>query len=86
MKVIERVHGLSVRYCYYYYYLCVRVQSEQFQSSFAPHFGLNISGSLLERKQKSHQTPKQRVGQIHGQFYLCLVWTKVIQTIKGLNY
>lgn len=84
MKVIEKVHGLSVRYCYYYY-LCVRVQSEQFQSSFTPHFGLNISGSLMERKQVT-KTPKQRVGQIHVQFYPCLIWTKVIQMMKGLNY
>ena len=33
---------------YYLHHLCVRVQSKQFQASFTPHFGLNISGSLLK--------------------------------------
>lgn len=41
---------------YYLHHLCVRVQSEQFQASFTPHFGLNISGSLLKIKQKSDST------------------------------
>lgn len=42
------VQGLVIRY--YLHHLCVRIQSEEFQASFTPHFGLNISGSLLKNK------------------------------------
>lgn len=39
-----------------------------------------------KESKKVTKTPKQRVGQIHAEFYPCLIWTKVIQTMKGLNY
>lgn len=49
--LIPNVQGLVIGY--YLHHLCVRIQSEEFQTSFTPHFGLNISGTLLKKQSRT---------------------------------